>query len=223
LSHREPGTYTVFPITLLIVWVTDWVIVNLVLTLYSPSHYSLSEWLIESSWTWYLHCIPHHITHCLSDWLSHREPGTYTVFPITLLMLTLRSNCDRLTANITNVSQELDGLGTAVPDTRLLFLGVSDGVTLALCLDKGLVIGALPESLLTMSVGDWGADIDPDKENPFYLFLVDEVTMYVQSCIIRLCTLPFRGRLHCEKNVSLCKFGINRKINHSSFQQWKKN
>ena len=95
-------------------------------------------------------------------------------------MLTLRSNCDRLTANITNVSQELDGLGTAVPDTRLLFLGVSDGVTLALCLDKGLVIGALPESLLTMSVGDWGADIDPDKENPFYLFSVDEVTMYVE-------------------------------------------
>ena len=27
--------------------------------------------------------------------------------------------------------------------------------------------------------------------------------------------------LHCEKNVSLCKFGINTKINQSSFQQCK--
>ena len=76
-------------------------------------------------------------------------------------MLTLRSNCDRFTANITNVSHELDGLGKTGPDVRLLFLGVSVGVRLALCLDWERDTEALPGSLVLISVGDCGADIEP--------------------------------------------------------------
>ena len=95
----------------------------------------------------------------------HENVKTYTVFPITLLILTLRSNWDKLTANMTNVSQELDGLGTAGPDALLLFLGVSDGVRLALCLDRERATGVLPVSLKLVSVGDCGADIDPVKRD----------------------------------------------------------